>query len=91
MRLTSISFRTAYYVTKHVESSCQFVIMGDGASQEKYDELRRLGIHSITDLNKYLDRPLTPLMLAYCLCMGRILSPLGGGPQEKLKRKAQLL
>ena len=60
--------------------------------QEKYDELQRLGIHSITDLNKYLDAPPSDTINARVLPMhGSYIEPTRGWATRKTQTKSAVV
>ena len=49
--------------------SNEFLIMGSGASKQKYAPLKEMGVHSMTDVNERFGTDWDGGQLAYCLCM----------------------
>ena len=52
--------------------SNEFLIMGSGASKQKYAPLKEIGVRSMTDFNERFGTDWDGGQLAYCLCMCRM-------------------
>ena len=64
-------FRTACLVKGKRHPSKDFVVMGGGASKQKYKILKELGINNVSDACKKINKDIDAGELAYYLCMGK--------------------
>jgi hypothetical protein len=75
-------FRTACVVFGQKHPSNKFVIMGKGSSKVVYDNLRKVGIKNMADLNRGLEIPIDAGELSYYLCMASLFKTEGSKPER---------
>ena len=67
--------------------SNKFVIMGKGSSNVVYDNLRKMGIKNMADLNRGLEIPIDAGELSYYLCMASLFKTQGSKPERPKNSK----